>query len=106
MGVNYGWEKFYVALRSAVTSNDSLQERLGFIITNLGLLQRDSFPSDEMWERFELLKKETTNCAATFEGEGRIHATTSQMADEEARRLLQMSFDIFNGLAEAEGGGK
>lgn len=103
MGVNYGWEKFYTALRYAAASNDSLQRRLENVMINLVPLQRFSFPSEEMWERFQSLKEETTKCEATFEGEGRIHATTSQTADEEAKRLLQESFDIFNGLANAEG---
>jgi hypothetical protein len=103
MGISHGWEVFYRAVGSAVTSNESLQERLGSVIMLLGLLQRESFTSDEMWERFRSLKEETTKCPATFRGEGTIHATTSQMSDEEARRLLNESFEIFNELAEAKG---
>ena len=56
MGISYGWEVFYRAVGSAVTNNESLQERLGSVIMLLGLLQRESFPSDEAWERFQSLK--------------------------------------------------
>lgn len=103
MGVDYGWEKFYSALRCAVSSKDSLQERLASVISGVCHLQRDSFSSDETWEHFQSLMKATTKCPARFEGEGKIHATTSQMTDEEADQLLESSFDLFSNLAEANG---
>jgi hypothetical protein len=55
----------------------------------VGCLTRDHFPSDEMWGRFEHLMDETKS--------------RSQVTDEEAGRLLKECFDIFNGLAEANG---
>jgi hypothetical protein len=103
MGVDYGWEKFYSALRNALQSNESLQERLESVIEGVCHLQRDSFPSDESWEHFDSLTKETTKCASRTPHEGTIHATTSQMSDEEAGRLLQSAFDLFSDLAEAYG---
>jgi hypothetical protein len=88
MGVNYGWERFYLALRSAVTSTEPLQVRLESIMTGgtgVGWLTRDHFPSDEMWRRFESLMNETKGRA--------------QLTDEEAGRLLKECFDLFDGLA-------
>jgi hypothetical protein len=57
--------------------------------TGVGWLTRDHFPSDEMWGRFERLMDETKN--------------REQVTDEEAGRLLKECFDIFNGLAQAQG---
>jgi hypothetical protein len=103
MGIDYGWEKFYSALRYALQSNESLQDRLESVIEEVCHLQRDSFPSDESWEHFDSLMKETTKRAARNQQEGTIHATTSQMSEEEAGRLLQSAFDLFGDLAEAYG---
>jgi hypothetical protein len=103
MGVDYGWEKFYSALRYALQSNESLQERLESVIIGVCHLQRDSFPSDESWEHFDSLMKETMKRAARTSHEGTIHATTSQMSDEEAGRLLESAFDLFSDLAEKYG---
>lgn len=103
MGVDYGWEKFYSALRYALQSNESLQDRLESVIEGVCHLQRDSFPSDESWENFDSLMKKTSERAARSQHEGTIHATTSQMSDEDAGRLLQSAFDLFSDLAEAYG---
>lgn len=103
MGVDYGWEKFYSALRYAVQSNDTLQVRLEYIINDICHLERDSFPSDESWKHFESLMGETTKRAARNPQEGTIHATTSQMDDVEVGKLLQSAFDLFDDLAESYG---
>jgi hypothetical protein len=103
MGVDYGSEKFYSALRYALQSNESLQERLESVIEGVCHLQRDSFPNDGSWERFDSLMKETTKRASRAPHEGTIHATTSQMSNEEAGRFLESAFDLFNDLAEAYG---
>lgn len=102
MGVDYGWEKFYCAMRYACRSNESLQERLAGVIMGVCHLQRDSFPSDELWEKFDHLMSETTKRSARG-NEGTIQATTSQMSDDEAAKLLEAAFDIYNNLAKAEG---
>jgi hypothetical protein len=103
MGVDYGWEKFYSALHYALQSNESLQERLESVIEGVCHLERDSFPSDESWEHFDSLMKETTKRASRTSQEDTIHATTSQMSDEEAGRLLESAFELFSDLAEANG---
>lgn len=99
--VGYGWEKFYGALRGATRSSWSLQRRLESVVMGICHLRRDSFPSDESWERFDSFLKVTSKSDARNEHEGTIHATTSQMSDEDAVRLLETTFDIFNDLARS-----
>ena len=104
MGVNNGWEVFYTTMRAAVRSQETLQTRLEYVVMIVySLSSRDHFPSDEAWERFETLKRATTRLPARFEGEGTLHATTSQMTDAEAGTLLELCFDIFNEMAKAAG---
>jgi hypothetical protein len=103
MGVNNGWEVFYTQMRAAVRSQETLQTRLEYVVMIVSSLSRDHFPSDETWGRFETLKRATTRLPARFEGEGTLHATTSQMTDSEAGKLLELCFDIFNEMAKADG---
>lgn len=103
MGVEYGWEVFYTQMRAAVRSQETLQTRLEYVVSNVFPLSRDHFPSDATWEDFQTLKKEATKRPARLEGEGTIHATTSQMTDEEAKRHLETCFDLFSTIAKAAG---
>ena len=52
MGVDYGWEKFFSSIHYAVTSTERLQQRLQVVVSGIDGLRRDSFPSDETYERF------------------------------------------------------
>lgn len=103
MSVAYGWETLWSALRSAVSSTVSLQDRLAGVIQDVQLLERDDFPDENTWEHFEALIKECTQLPERVTGEGTITATTSQMTEEKAVTLLNSCFDLFNDLAEAYG---
>ena len=103
MGVDQAWEKFSSEIRFALVSEASLQERLTRLIAGVSHLQRDSFPDEHVWDDFRKLVSETTKWEARYQGEGRTHATTSQMSDEKARQCLQVAFDIFSQVAKAFG---
>jgi hypothetical protein len=103
MGVNYGWEKFYVAVRYAVASNEPLQQRLAMCVMQIGHLGRESFPDDSTWEKFGGLREASTNRPARYKGEGIINATTAQMTDEEAGRYLREICGLFSDVAMAYG---
>jgi len=98
MGVEHGLEQFYSALRNAVSSKRSPQEKLASVLTDIRHLQRDSFPTDAAWEHFQALMREATKCEAQFFGDSDIHATVRRMTDEEAQRLLRTGLDLFNEL--------
>jgi hypothetical protein len=85
MGVDYGWEKFFSSIHFhyAVTSTERLQQRLQGVVSGIDGLRRDSFPSDEAYERFEKLMTPTKMLPARG-NEGRLAATTSQMEESEA----------------------
>jgi hypothetical protein len=51
MGVDYEWEKFFSSIHYAVTSTERLQQRLQVVVRGIDGLRRDSFPSDETYER-------------------------------------------------------
>jgi hypothetical protein len=103
MSVDHAWEKFYSEIRFALVSDASLQERLGCLVSGVSDLQHDSFPDEHVWDDFRKLVNETSKLEASYQGEGRIHATTSQMSDEKARECLQAAFDIFSQVAKAFG---
>lgn len=102
MSVDHACEKFTTAIRIALVSNASLQERLGSLISGVCHLQRDSFPDDRAWDEFRKLVNETTKRTAGCQPEG-IHATTAQMSDAKARECLQNAFDIYSQVAKAFG---
>ena len=88
MGVDYGWEKFFSSIHYAVTSAERLQQRLQGVVSGIDGLRRDSFPSDETYERFEKLMAATKMLPARG-NEGRLAATTSKMEESEAKQWLQ-----------------
>jgi hypothetical protein len=51
MGVDYGWEQFFSSIHYAVTSTERLQQRLQVVVRGIDGLRRDSFSSDETYER-------------------------------------------------------
>ena len=103
MGVDHAWENFGSAIRFALVSNASLQERLDKLISDICHLQRDSFPDEQVWDEFRKLMNETTKRRSRHQEEGRIHATISLMSDEEARQYLRAAFDVFSHVARAYG---
>ena len=103
MSVDPAWERFSSAIRSALVSHASLQERLGNLISAVHHLQRDSFPDDRVWDEFRKLINETTKRAAGPQPDGRIQMTTSQMSDMKAKQLLETAFDIYSRVSKAFG---
>jgi hypothetical protein len=102
MGVDYGWEKFFSSIHYAVTSTECLQQRLQLVVSGIDGLRRDSFPSDETYERFEKLMTATKMLPARG-NEGRLAATTSQMEESEAKQWLQEALGLFSDVAQAYG---
>jgi hypothetical protein len=102
VALNYGCEKFGSSIEYAVTSTDSLQERLAGVMLGVINLQRDDFPDTATWERFRKLLTGTTMLPAKGD-EGTIQATTSQMTDDEARQWLREAFYIYTCIEEAFG---
>ena len=103
MGVDHAWEKFSSAIRFVLVSDVSLQERLGVVISDVCLLQRDSFPDERVWEEFRKLMNETTPRESRQRDEGRIRAAIARMSEEEVKEGLQTAFQIFCHLAKAIG---
>ena|SRR5258708_31490849 len=101
MGVNHGWECYYVAVRGAAAHNGSLQERLQQCVLVLLPIRRDDFPNDETFDRHKKLISETTKRAERHPDGGTLIATTSQMSDEEATRLLWEICDLFSIVTDA-----
>ena len=102
MSFNYGWEKFYLAIRFGLGSSGTVQERLKAVISGVSHLSADNFPDEQNWNEFRELLHETTKHPAQG-GEGTIEATTSRMTDEEAEKCLDKAFDIFSDIARAYG---
>jgi hypothetical protein len=102
MGVDYGWEKFFSSIHYAVTSAERLQQRLQGVVNRIDGLRRDSFRSDETYERFEKLMTATKMLPARG-NEGRLAATTSQMEESEAKQWLQEALGLFSDVAQAYG---
>lgn len=98
MGVDQGWERFSNAIRFALVSDASLQERLRILISEVGHLQRDSFPDERVWDEFRKLVNAARRASA-YAGDGAI----SQLSDKKAKECLQTAFDIFSDLAKAFG---
>ena len=103
MGVDYGWKKLYSAVHYAVASEEQLQKRLTSCLVVIHHLGRESFPDDQTWAQFSSLLEASTNQPARYEGEGAIHATTSQMTDEEAGRYLREICSLFSAVTMAYG---
>jgi hypothetical protein len=103
MGIDHGWEKFFITLHFAVASPASPQKRLAEVVRSICRLQRDSFPDGETWNRFEKLIAATTGLPATNKSEGTIEPITSQMTDDEAGHWLQEAFGICNDITVAYG---
>lgn len=99
MGVDHAWEKFSSAIRCALVSNAPVQERLDILMSDVGFLQRDSFPDEHLWDEFRKLVNET---ARRSRGHG-SEAATSQMSDKKAKECLERAFDIFSDVAKAFG---
>jgi hypothetical protein len=103
MGVDHGWEKFFITLHFAVASPECLQKRLAEVVQSVCRLERESFPDGETWNRFEKLIAATTGLPARNRSEKTIEATISHMTDDEAAHWLQEAFGICNDITVAYG---
>jgi thymidine phosphorylase len=103
MGVDQGWEKFFITLHFAVASPALLQRRLAEVAQSVCRLERDSFPDGETWNRFEKFIAATAGLPANNENTAVIEVTTSQMTDDEASYWLQEAFGICNDITVAYG---
>ena len=99
MGIDYAAEKFSAAMRCAIASTKSLQERLESVTLGVFHLERNDFEDDETWKRFEAFLDETTKCEPQGK-EGSLRATTSQMSNEDAAKLLQEALDLYSDVSE------
>lgn len=93
---DYAWQKFFDALRSAVTSTAPLQARLATLARGVRELRREHFPDDDTWGRYAAL----LNATKGPKGHGSVEAATAKMSDEEAGRWLEEAIRIFSNLAE------
>lgn len=99
---NYGFDRFFGALRLAVGSKNPPQERVAVVVRSICDLRRGSFPDDESWECFQSLLAENAK-RATRSDERTTAASTSELSDEEATKWLQRALGLFAELAEAYG---
>ena len=99
MGIDYAAEKFSTAMHNAIASTESLQERLESVTLGVLHLERNDFEDDETWKRFDALLEETTKREPEGK-EGSIRATTSQMSDKDAAKLLQEALDLYSEVSE------
>jgi len=104
MGVDHAFDRFYSVLHYAIGSLDSVQERLAGVVAGISHLERDSFPDDETWDRFQSFMNENTGRAAKID-EGGIKSRRSQMSNAEATKGLQKALGLFADIAEAYGRG-
>lgn len=103
MGVDYGYQCFYKAVYGAIAGTDTLQRRLRECVREVQHLQRDSFPSDDIFTRFRMLIDRATQLPERHPAEGTLTATTAQMTDAEAKRCLHEFCDLFSDITEAYG---
>lgn len=92
-------ETFSAAIRLALVSNASLQERLGSLISSVCELQRDDFPDERVWDDFRRL----VNVTARRQPRELVQVTALQMSDKEAAECIQAAFDIYSHVAGASG---
>jgi hypothetical protein len=100
MSIHYAFEKLSLACAYAITSEETVQTRLASAIAGHVIhLQRDDFPTEDLWERVTRLRHATT-CKPAEGEEGTIAATTAQMTTDEAVTLLHEIFSIFSEVAQ------
>ena len=103
MGVDYAWEQFSSAIRLALVSDASPQERARNLVSQVSHLQRDSFPDERVWDDFRRLVNGTTSQPAGHEGDGRDSSNGTQMSDAKAKQRIELAFDIYSRVARAFG---
>ena len=105
MSLHYGWEKFFIAVSDAASSEKTLQERLrDAYVYNLMYVREENLPPD-VWTELRELHQVIT--ARPAEGdEGTVAATTAVMSDEEASKWLRKVVAWFSEICQAHGADK
>lgn len=103
MSISYGWEVLYTTTRGLATGEGRIQERLGAVFTNylaarISNLKRDGQITDEMQEKLDDVRRRMTVVPAAGR-ESSYDATTRSMSDEEARKIAEILFDLFDEVA-------
>jgi hypothetical protein len=96
---NYVREVLWVAIRTIMRSQGSLQERLAGAALGLGSLPapvENDLPK-EYQEAFESINQDLTKEPAKG-SEGRIQATTRKMDDQEAERVAERILSLYTQL--------
>jgi len=105
MSLSYGWEKFFLAVTHAATSEKTLQDRLrNAYVYNLMYVAKENVPL-EVWNDLQKLKQAVTAKEAVGD-EGSAAASTDVMSDEEAGKWLQKVVGMFSDVAQAHGADK
>jgi hypothetical protein len=102
MTVFYSFEKLYLAISGASSSDETLQHRLAnAYIDHLRHISEDNVPA-EVRVKLKTLKQALTSKPA-LANEGTAMASTAAMSDEEARNWLKEIVSMFSNVAQAHG---
>jgi hypothetical protein len=100
MTVFYSFEKLYLAISGAVSSDETLQIRLAHAyIDHLAYISEDNVPA-EVRVKLQALKQALTSSPALANA---AMASTAAMSDEEASNWLKEIVSMFSKVAQAHG---
>lgn len=93
---NYTWEKLFTTILILATGDGSAKERLiDAYSSSLMRLEPDDLP-EGLQKEFAELQDNLTATEATYEGEGRIHASVMKMSTIEANRIIEQIISIYD----------
>ena len=99
MSIDYAYEKFFVAIHGAISSDDSLQNRLADAYMSSIMRVEITDVSAELGKRIKALGDAVTREPAK-DNEGTIKATAAIMSTEEAKKWLEEIVSIFSDICE------
>ncbi len=93
---NYTWEKLFTTILILAQNDGTVQERLIDAYTSsLMRLDPDDLPKS-LQKEFAELQDKLTSVEATYQGEGRIHASVMSMSKIEANRVVEQIISIYD----------
>jgi hypothetical protein len=102
MNYGYGWEKLFLALNGAVSSEKSPKQRLAdAYLYQIKYVTQQNVPA-EVWRKITDLEAALRGQAAVGD-EGSVAASVSALSDDEARKWLLEIVSMFNEVAQAHG---